>query len=306
MSSASKTVNPVAIFVGGTSGIGQGMAEALNRDTKGRAHIVLVGRNREAAEVIIKDMKAAVEPSSDNGGSYSFVECDVSLLSHVKPCAAQLRAQYPKIDFLILTAGFMSPSRDAQTPEGLDKKLAIQYYARWAFIETLIPSLRAAGSGKVLTVFGAGNGEAVDVEDFGFVKRTGPVAKAGATYNDLMCESFALRNPGVTLAHANPGGVRTNLLRSSPSLLLRAMQYTLPLMTPFTHSQDECAAYMWSGLRAAKPEAGSAGVLGAWRFGSKGQDLRKHAHYGTKEEREALWRHTAKVVGLGGEGETVS
>ncbi|KAJ7762932.1 hypothetical protein B0H16DRAFT_1268746, partial [Mycena metata] len=36
---------PVAVFAGGTSGVGQGMVEALARQTKGRAHIVLIGRN---------------------------------------------------------------------------------------------------------------------------------------------------------------------------------------------------------------------------------------------------------------------
>ncbi|KAJ7919642.1 hypothetical protein B0H13DRAFT_1533882, partial [Mycena leptocephala] len=36
---------PVALFV-----IGQGMVEALTRHTKGNIHIVLVGRNRTAAE----------------------------------------------------------------------------------------------------------------------------------------------------------------------------------------------------------------------------------------------------------------
>jgi NADP-dependent 3-hydroxy acid dehydrogenase YdfG len=58
--SAAKYTKPVAVFVGGTSGIGQGMAEAFNRHTKGNAHIVLVGRNRDAAESIISKMKIAV------------------------------------------------------------------------------------------------------------------------------------------------------------------------------------------------------------------------------------------------------
>lgn len=63
LASAAKLANPVAVFVGGTSGIGQGMAEAFNRHTKGNAHIVLVGRNRDAAEGIISKMKSANEES---------------------------------------------------------------------------------------------------------------------------------------------------------------------------------------------------------------------------------------------------
>lgn len=44
---------PVAVFVGGTSGIGQGMAQAFAKHTNGNAHIVLVGRNEAAASAIL-------------------------------------------------------------------------------------------------------------------------------------------------------------------------------------------------------------------------------------------------------------
>jgi hypothetical protein len=41
LSTASKTI-PVGVFVGGTSGIGQGMAEAFAKHTNGNAHIMYV------------------------------------------------------------------------------------------------------------------------------------------------------------------------------------------------------------------------------------------------------------------------
>jgi hypothetical protein len=52
---------PVALFVGGTSDIGQGMAEAFTRHTKGNAHIVFVGHNRIAGA----------------GATHEFVEYDI-------------------------------------------------------------------------------------------------------------------------------------------------------------------------------------------------------------------------------------
>ena len=41
---------PVGVFVGGTSGIGQGITEAFARWRDGNAHIIIVGRNEAAAK----------------------------------------------------------------------------------------------------------------------------------------------------------------------------------------------------------------------------------------------------------------
>ncbi|TFY75294.1 hypothetical protein EWM64_g8716 [Hericium alpestre] len=295
LASAAKLAgNPVAVFVGGTSGIGQGMAEAFNRHTKGNSHIVLVGRNRVAAEGIIERMKAA-SPESRTG-SYEFVPCDVSLMSDVHKSSAEIFSRHPKVNFLVLTAGFMSTTRDT-TPEGLDKKLAVQYYGRWSFINGLLPSLRAARDAgedaKVFSVYSAGHGGDIDINDLGLKKSTSSsIASEGSTYNDLMCDEFALRNPGIVFAHADPGAVRTNLLKSSDSFLLRAGNMIMPLFSALTVSQDEAGERLWSGLYRVGPKAGSGEIPGSWRLASKGEDVGLKNYFGKPEYRKALWEHT--------------
>lgn len=86
----------------------------------------------------------------------------------------------------------MSTAR-SETAEGLDKKLAVQYYGRWTFIHELLPALRAAKEAKeeakVMSVYAAGNGSEINVDDLGFKKNTAlSVAGSGGTYNDLMSE----------------------------------------------------------------------------------------------------------------------
>ena len=126
---------PVAIFVGGTSGVGAGMAQAFARHRNGDAHIILVGRNRTAAEEII----ASLPKSEGKESKYEFVECDVSLMRNVRKTTAELSQRLPKVNFLVLSPGIMTMQGRTETDEGIDVKLALHYYARWRFAFEYVP-----------------------------------------------------------------------------------------------------------------------------------------------------------------------
>ena len=183
---------PVALFVGGTSGIGQATAEAFARYTKGQAHIVICGRNRAAAESIIASF-----PKSTNS-KYEFVECDATLMKNVQTTTTSLLSTLPKLNYLFMTTGFLTLKGRDETSEGIDKKLALNYYARWKFINDLMPLLRkakdAGEDAKVMSVLAAGHGGPVDLDDLGLKKgfSLSAAAVAAATYNDLMIEVHLL------------------------------------------------------------------------------------------------------------------
>jgi NAD(P)-dependent dehydrogenase (short-subunit alcohol dehydrogenase family) len=184
----SPSYTPVAIFVGGTSGIGRGMAEAFARHTKGNAHIVLVGRNRAAAESIL----ATFPQPTIAGATHEFVECDVTLMKNVHRVASELRARIPRINFLVPTPGVLTMNGRNETAEGIDRKLAVHYYGRWRFIRDLIPALESAQDAgedaKIISVLGAGDGGKIDLDDLGLKKSfsLSNAAAAAPTYNDLM------------------------------------------------------------------------------------------------------------------------
>jgi NAD(P)-dependent dehydrogenase (short-subunit alcohol dehydrogenase family) len=182
---------PTAVFVGGTAGIGRGMVETFGRRTKGDANIIIIGRNRAAAEEILAELPKSKNPNV----KHEFIQCDVSRMKNVHQATQQLLSRHPKINFLVLTAGLISTKGRNETEEGLDVKLAVHYYSKWAFINGLMPALEKAidekEDGKVVSVFSAGQGKGkIDMDDLGLA-RTFSLSRAAshaATYNDLMVE----------------------------------------------------------------------------------------------------------------------
>jgi len=183
---------PVALFVGGTSGIGQGIAEAFAKHTKGNVHIVIIGRNRAAADAIIAQFPKPTSPNAKI--SHEFVQCDVTQMRTVQTVTDSLLERFPKINFLVMSPGFMSLKGRDETDEGIDRKLAVHYYARWKFTHDLLPSLtRAKEAGedaKVLSVLAPGKGGEIDLDDLGLKKGFSVQAAAlqAPTYNDLMMQ----------------------------------------------------------------------------------------------------------------------
>ncbi|KAF8964504.1 hypothetical protein BDZ97DRAFT_1815431 [Flammula alnicola] len=277
---------PVAVFVGGTSGIGQGMAEVFAQTTKGNSHIVIVGRNRAAAERILD----ALPVPASGKVAREFVQCDVTLMKNVEEATRDILSRYPKINYLVMSPGIMTLAGRDETSEGIDKKLAVHYYARWKFLHDLLPGLKKAKDDgeqvAVMSVLAPGKGGAIDLDDLAIKK-----ALRAPTYNDLMVESFAEQAPNIPFIHAYPGFVRTSIMGSSPSWMLRTTSSVLLALTrPLSVSGEECGQYMWNAIynTATKP--------GAWRTGSNGEDLKKTRYFGDATQRKQLWEHTAQVM----------
>ena len=217
----------VALFVGGTSGIGQAVAETLAKHTKGNIHIIICGRNRKAAQDII----ASFPKSSSGKGKYEFVECDATLMKNVHDSTSFLLSSLPKLNYIVATTGYLTLKGWDETSEGNDKKLTLSYYTRWKFICDLMPLLEkakeAGEDAKVLTVLGAGKGIKIDLNDLGLKKgyTVANSAPTAVTYNDCMIEVSSLAHRHILLLITTCNVTPSHLLRPIPPC-------RLPIPTP--------------------------------------------------------------------------
>ncbi|KAF7318809.1 hypothetical protein HMN09_00216200 [Mycena chlorophos] len=270
---------PTFVVVGGTSGIGEGIAQALGRHTKGNVHLLIVGRH-----------------------THEFVECDLSSIANVKRVCASLVQRFPRINLLVMTAGAVDLGSNT-TSEGLEKASAIVYYARWALVDGLLPSLLAAKDAgedtRVFSVLNAGMGKPIDFDDLGLKKKSAEAKSLGtlietgsamATYMDYMVMSYGKRYPNIPFAHASPGAVSTPLWGRSPSLSLRITGLFIKVMF-FTRAKSitQCGEHQVYALRHIP--------AGASWTSPEGDDFGRDRVCGGDDEAERLWAHTVEVVG---------
>lgn len=282
---------PVAVFVGGTSGIGAGMAQAFAHHRNGDAHIILVGRNRAAAEQVL----ASLPKPAGTDAQHEFVECDVSLMRNVRRTALELSQRLDRINFLVMSPGIMTMQGRTDTEEGIDVKLALHYYARWRFAYELYPLLqRAKDAGqdaKVVSVLSAGvDGGPIDLDDLGLKKGFSlpAAARAVSVYNDHMVQSFAEKYPKLSFIHMAPGVVATPLAKG-----LAGSHWAGCVLAPLTDglarmigvSPVDCGEYMWHGIYSAK--AGSAN-----RLDKHGEDIGDKNLWSPPGAKEKVWEHT--------------
>jgi NADP-dependent 3-hydroxy acid dehydrogenase YdfG len=94
----------VAVFVGGTSGVGEYTLKALAKYAgKIKLRVYIVGRSQDAASRIIDECKQL-----NSSGEYEFIAADVSLLNSVDEVCRQVKSKEIAINILFETQGSMA------------------------------------------------------------------------------------------------------------------------------------------------------------------------------------------------------
>lgn len=228
----------VALFVGGSSGIGRSTLRqlALNHHAP-TAYIV--GRSENKAKPLLSEL-GQINPR----GSFNFIEADVSLMSNVDKACESIKAREKALNLLFMTPGGLSLVGRRETSEGIDKLFALRYYSRMRFIRNLLPLLEAAepAPGRVVSVLGGGFEGNIDLNNLDLKRGYNVVSCAmhSVTMTSLAMEHLAASHR-TSFIHIYPGLVRTNIYTNSfPAPLAAVYNYGMwPMMWPFSVNIEE-------------------------------------------------------------------
>jgi NAD(P)-dependent dehydrogenase (short-subunit alcohol dehydrogenase family) len=283
-----------AVVVGGTSGIGKGVALRL---AEAGCSVVVAGRSEERGREVVAALTAAAEASAPSAApaapveppAFTFEPLDCFSLGDVAAFAAR-RAAEP-LDLLVLTQGMATMQGFTPTADGLDQKLSLHYFSRIVLARALAPTLSRSDDGRVLSVLSAGmhgayTGYADDFDLSGGAYSVKNAADAAGFYNDIAMDRLADEFGRVTFAHASPGFVATAWGAEMPTPV-RALVRVLQLLG---RDLRDCGEYMFKPLYERRLRR--AGFVLVDQYGNTGP-TKTDLH---EEAKASVWKSTERVL----------
>ena len=153
-SNSSLTEKPpgmVALFVGGTSGIGKGTLKQFSKYANA-PRVYIVGRSESSATPLLKELQ-----SLNPQGTFNFIESQISLIGNVDKVCEEIKKKERKMDLIFLSPGYLTlegrqgkfqklpltasiiDNITQETAEGIDTLSSLNYYARLRTIHNLLP-----------------------------------------------------------------------------------------------------------------------------------------------------------------------
>ncbi len=274
----------VALITGGTGGIGKAAAMAL---AAMGAEVVVTGRDKERGE-------RALEEIRDKSGNQkvSLLLADLAVQAEVRRLAQEFRDRHDRLDVLVNNAGLILSER-TETPDGIEKTLAINHLAPFLLTNLLLDLLKASAPSRVVTVSsGAERTGRMDFDDLQSRKRYGGFRVYGTTKLANIMFTFELarrlQGTGVTATCLHPGAVNTSFGANNRGLSMLVFRLFKPFMkTP--EGGADTLVYL-----AASPEV--EGMTGKYLADRKVITASQTAY--DEAARERLWEESEKLTGL--------
>ncbi|MEI6724958.1 MAG: SDR family NAD(P)-dependent oxidoreductase [Actinomycetes bacterium] len=232
------TSRRVALVTGGTDGIGKATAKRL-LDEGWEA--VIVGRSSARCAATVAELGAG-----EAGGGVSAIVADLSLLAETRRACEEFLVVHGRLDFLFLNANAITQAR-VLTSEGFEANLALGYLSRALMAQRLEGVLAATPAAQILAVVGL-NRARLDFDDLTMADGFKGMAALGRWQWALQvyAREWNARSP-VPMNIYMPGIVKTKILDSEPSLVMRTMIKAVYAVKAV--SAEQAAGYVVDVLR---------------------------------------------------------
>ena len=254
---------------------------------------MILGRDTE------RTGRARDELAEETGcDSVSIVVADMGELDQVRAVAEQLLASRPQLDVLIHNAGALSDERRTNSA-GVEATVASQVVGPHLLTTLLLPALRAAAPGRVLTMSSGGMYAAgltvrrleMSPDEYGGSDQYARAKRAQVTLNEMWAERVA---PSEVVFHAlHPGWADTPGVESS---LPRFHKVIGPILRSVDEGID---TLVW--LAADDEPAETSGAFWLDRRQRSIHKLPTTKRTDTAERRQQLWDHVNELAGVIGD-----
>ncbi|TDD71420.1 SDR family NAD(P)-dependent oxidoreductase [Actinomadura rubrisoli] len=234
------------IVTGGASGLGLETARAF---AEAGARVVLAGRDSAKGE------EAAARLREDTGnGRVVFRPLDLGSLESVRRWVHAHAATGRPLHILVANAGIMATPL-TRTAEGFESQFGVNHLGHFALTLGLLPSLRAAGGARVVSLSSRAHRRGdVDLDDPNYLYRPydpweayGQSKTATALFAVGMTAHFA--GDGITCNAVMPGAIMTGLQRHIPRRELAETGWSAEERPPGWKTPEQGAATsVWAAV----------------------------------------------------------
>ena len=206
------------LITGSTSGIGKEIAIGL---AKMKANVILVGRNKAKCQATVEEICTTASIGTNKKNQISYLLADLSSQASIHQLANKFLDSYESLDILINNAGVFL-SRRFTTVDGLEYTFAVNHLAPFLLTNLLFERMKASSPSRIITTSSvAHRGAYINFNNLQFERGRYNGVEAyrqSKLANILFTKELARRSKGsgVTSNCFHPGGVRTNLVQSSP------------------------------------------------------------------------------------------
>lgn len=147
----------VALVTGSTDGLGRELALRLGASGM---HVIVHGRNVERGEAVVAEIEAS-------GSTARFIQADLASLAEVEALAAEVLADYDRLDLLVNNAGIGRGEDGATRQESMDGhelRFAVNYLSHFLLTHRLLPLLQESAPARVVSVSSIAQ-NAIDFDD---------------------------------------------------------------------------------------------------------------------------------------------